>query len=169
MQELKKRKIWVCWNYIVEKDQKKKKPVSAYGTETGPDAAHAHTWVTYEEAKTVAEKNSFDGISFVILDGYFFLDIDHRDISDPLAALMLERFHSYAEKSGSGSGIHIYSKCDRGQIPTYVDRDGKVRVVKEFYVKNPHNEMELYIGGTTNRFAVYTGNVIMDEPLSDCT
>ncbi|MCD7723958.1 MAG: phage/plasmid primase, P4 family [Clostridiales bacterium] len=169
MQELKKRKIWVCWNYITEKGQKKKKPVSAYGTETGPDAAHAHTWVTYEEAKAAAEKNSFDGISFVIPDGYFFLDIDHRDTADPLAALMLERFHSYAEKSVSGSGIHIYGKCDRGQMPTYVDKDGKVRVVKEFYIKNPHNEMELYIGGTTNRFAVYTGNVIMDEPLSDCT
>ena len=120
MQELKKQKIWVCWNYIMEKGQRKKKPVSAYGTETGPDAAHAHTWVTYEEAKVAAEKNSFDGISFVIPNGYFFLDIDHRDTADPLAALMLERFHSYAEKSVSGSGIHIYGKCDRGQIPTYI-------------------------------------------------
>lgn len=29
--------------------------------------------------------------------------------------------------------------------------------------------MELYIGGITNRFAVFTGNVIEDKPLRDCT
>ena len=169
MQELKKRKIWVCWNYIVEKGQKKKKPISAYGTPTGTDAAHAHTWVTYEEANAAAEKNGYDGVGFVIPEGYFFLDIDHMALTDPFVQLMLERYHSYAEKSVSGEGLHIYGKCDRGQIPTYTDSKGIVRLAKEFYTKNPNNGMELYIGGITNRFAVYTGNAVMDEPLSECT
>lgn len=36
-------------------------------------------------------------------------------------------------------------------------------------MKNPHNDLELYIGGITNRFAAYTGNIIEDKPLRECT
>ena len=36
-------------------------------------------------------------------------------------------------------------------------------------MKNPHNDPELYFGGVTNRLAVYTGNVIADRPLAECT
>ncbi|MCD8009053.1 MAG: phage/plasmid primase, P4 family [Clostridiales bacterium] len=169
MQELMEQKIWICWNFAEVKGRRTKKPISAYGTPTGTDAAHAHTWVTYEEAKTAAEKNGYDGVGFVIPEGYFFLDIDHMALTDPFVQLMLERYHSYAEKSVSGEGLHIYGKCDRGQIPTYTDSKGTIRLAKEFYTKNPNNGMELYVGGITNRYAVYTGNAVMDEPLCDCT
>ncbi|MCD8381943.1 MAG: phage/plasmid primase, P4 family [Clostridiales bacterium] len=169
MQELMEQKIWICWNFAEVKGRRTKKPISAYGTPTGTDAAHAHTWVTYEEAKAAAEKNGYDGVGFVIPKGYFFLDIDHMALTDPFVQLMLERYHSYAEKSVSGEGLHIYGKCDRGQIPTYTDSKGIVRLAKEFYTKNPNNGMELYVGGITNRYAVYTGNAVMDEPLCDCT
>ncbi|MCD7831754.1 MAG: phage/plasmid primase, P4 family [Firmicutes bacterium] len=169
MQELMEQKIWICWNFAEVKGRRTKKPISAYGTPTGTDAAHAHTWVTYEEAKTAAEKNGYDGVGFVIPEGYFFLDIDHMALTDPFVRLMLERYHSYAEKSVSGEGLHIYGKCDRGQIPTYTDSKGTIRLAKEFYTKNPNNGMELYVGGITNRYAVYTGNAVMDDPLCDCT
>ncbi len=168
MQELMEQKIWICWNFAEVKGRRTKKPISAYGTPTGTDAAHAHTWVTYEEAKAAAEKN-YDGVGFVIPEGYFFLDIDHMALTDPFVQLMLERYHSYAEKSVSGEGLHIYGKCDRRQIPTYTDSKGKVRLAKEFYTKNPNNGMELYVGGITNRFAIFTGNAVMDGPLWDCT
>ena len=36
-------------------------------------------------------------------------------------------------------------------------------------MKNPNNGIELYIGGLTNRFAVFTGNIAADLPLKDCT
>ncbi|MCD7818816.1 MAG: hypothetical protein LUH07_07170, partial [Lachnospiraceae bacterium] len=161
--------IWMCWIYVMANGRKTKKPISAYGIPTGTDDAHAHTWVSYEEAKAAAEKNGYDGVGFIIPEGYFFLDLDHVLLEDPFVQLMLERFHSYAEKSVSGEGLHIYGRCDRGQIPTYMDSKGKDRLAKEFYTKNPNNGMELYIGGVTNRFAVYTGNTVMDEPLCDCT
>lgn len=169
MQELMEQKIWICWNFAEVKGRRTKKPISAYGTPTGTDAAHAHTWVTYEEANAAAEKNGYDGVGFVIPEGYFFLDIDHMALTDPFVQLMLERYHSYAEKSVSGEGMHIYGKCDRGQIPTYTDSKGTIRLAKEFYTKNPNNGMELYVGGITNRYAVFTGNAVMDEPLCDCT
>ena len=35
--------------------------------------------------------------------------------------------------------------------------------------KIPHNNLELYIGGITNRFAAFTGNIIDDKPLRECT
>ena len=40
---------------------------------------------------------------------------------------------------------------------------------KAYYMKNLNNKVELYCGGITNRFAVFTGNVIWDEPLKECT
>jgi len=169
VQELMEQKIWICWNFAEVKGRRTKKPISAYDTPTGTNAAHAHTWVTYEEAKAAAEKNGYGGVGFVIPEGYFFLDIDHMALTDPFVQLMLERYHSYAEKSVSGEGLHIYGKCDRGQIPTYTDSKGTIRLAKEFYTKNPNNGVELYVGGITNRYAVFTGTAVMDEPLCDCT
>ena len=97
------------------------------------------------------------------------MDIDHKELTDPFVQLMLERFNSYSEYSVSGGGIHIYGKCNIDRLPTYLDKDGKLRLDKAFYMKNPHNGTELYCGGITNRFAVYTGNVIRDVPLKECT
>ncbi|MBP3392374.1 MAG: AraC family ligand binding domain-containing protein, partial [Clostridia bacterium] len=52
------------------------------------------------------------GEIFVIPPGMFFLDIDHKKISDPLVQEMLQKFDSYSEFSVSGEGIHIYGLCD---------------------------------------------------------
>ena len=78
MQELKAQKIWVCWRYTMVKGNRTKKPFSAYGTATGTDAPHRHSWVTYDEALTASKEKHFDGIGFIIPEGYVFLDIDHR-------------------------------------------------------------------------------------------
>lgn len=169
MDELKTQKIWFCWNYETRKGKKTKVPVSAYGTATGTNAAYEHTWATYDEATATAQQRGYNGVGFKIPDGYFFLDIDHRDVADPYVQLLLERFDSYTERSVSGGGIHIYGKCDTGRLPTYTDKDGKLRLDKAYYTKNPNNDTELYSGALTNRFAVYTGDVIRDVPLRDCT
>jgi putative DNA primase/helicase len=169
LDELKDKKIWVCWNWGTRKGKKTKVPISAYGTETGTDEPHAHTWVTYDEAVKATKENGYSGVGFVIPEGYFFLDIDGKELDDPYVQLLLKRFDSYAERSVSGTGYHIYGKCDKDKIPTYIDKDGKLRLDRQFYQKNPHNKTELYCGGLTNRFAVYTGDVICDKPLKDCT
>ena len=169
MDELKVQKIWFCWNYETRKDKKTKVPKSAYGTATGTSAEYAHSWVTYDEAAAAAKEHGYNGVGFKIPEGYFFLDIDHKDVSDPYVQLLLERFDSYTERSVSGGGIHIYGKCDSSRLPTYTDKDGKLRLDKAYYTKNPNNDTELYSGALTNRFAVYTGDVIRDVPLRDCT
>lgn len=169
MQELKEQKIWFCWNYAMVKDKKTKIPLSANGGATGTNDLYKSTWVTHGEALQVAKERGFSGVGFVIPEDYFFLDIDHKTLSDPLVLTLLKRFDSYAEYSISGNGIHIYGKCDISKLPTFIDKKGKRRLQNQFYMKNSNNDIELYIGGLTNRFAVFTENIIEDKPLRECT
>lgn len=169
MLKLKQMKIWLCWNYIEVKGKKTKKPVAADGGVTGTNNDYQKTWVTYDEAVSAKQRMSADGIGFVIPRGYFFLDIDHEELTNPFVQMMLKRFSSYAEISPSGNGLHIYGIADITKLPIMQDKNGKQRIDRQFYVKNPNNGMELYIGGLTNRFATFTGYAVHDVPLRECT
>lgn len=169
MQELKNLPIWFLWRKEMDGDRINKVPFAAGGGATGTNDKYRHTWVTYEEAVTAAKMVGAAGVGFVIPEGYFFLDIDHADEDDPRVQTMLSRFDSYAEYSVSGNGLHIYGKVDLRKLPIAPDKNGKPRLDKQFYMKNPNNGIELYIGGLTNRFAVFTGNAVVDLPLKDCT
>jgi primase-polymerase (primpol)-like protein len=126
--------------------------------------------VPYDAARDAAAEQQADGVSFVIPRGIFFLDIDHRDLKDPIVQEILALFNTYSEYSVSGTGIHIYGLCNVEQLPTWVDpKDGKRKLAKEYYTHHPDNGLELYFGDLTNRFAVFTGSVINHQPLADCT
>ena len=169
MSELKGQKIWLCWRIEERKGKLTKVPKSAMGRATGTDEKYRDTWVTYAEAVSAAERYQFSGVGFVIPKGYFFLDIDHRGLDDPWVIIRLDRFNSYTEYSQSSNGIHIYGKCDFASLPTR-ETDGKLKIDdRRYYIKHPTNGMELYIGGLTNRFAVFTGNAVRDVPLAECT
>lgn len=168
MEELKKQKIWLCWNYIEDEDGKTtKKPISYKNTATGASEEYSKTWCTFEEANTAKEKYSFDGIGFIILKNYFGIDIDKIDFEDDITKDILSLFDStYAEKSPSDKGLHIIGKVDLTKIPKNAD---STKLNEKYYQKNPHNKIECYIGGLTNRFFTYTGDVIQDKPINDCT
>jgi len=169
LENLKNEKRWVCWNYRMVGGKKTKKPCTPSGKVTGTSTEYAGTWVTHPQAMAGCSVNGHDGVGFVLSEGMFFLDIDHRAVDDPMVQEMLSRFASYTEYSVSGNGIHIYGHCDLNRIPTYIDDKGSLKLDRRYYMKNPHNDMELYIGKLTNRFAVFTGDVIVDAPLQDCT
>ena len=169
MLKLKQMKIWLCWNYIEVKGKKTKKPVAAGDGATGTNNKYQKTWVTYDEAISAKQHMKADGIGFVIPVGYFFLDIDHQKLTNPFVQMMLKRFSSYAEISPSGNGLHIYGIADMKRLPIFRDKDGKQKLDRQFYMKNPNNGIELYFGGLTNRFATFTGNAVHDVPLCDCT
>ncbi len=169
MDDLKKQKIWVCWNYKTRKGNRTKVPITIYGAQTGAKPVHAPTWVTYEEAAKAREKRGYDGVMFRLPKGCFFLDIDHRKLEDPDVQKMLERFDSYAEYSTSGEGFHIYGKCDMSRIPTCMNEKGEPKLHKDFYTNKPGSPFELYFGDFTNQFAVYTGNVVRDAPFQERT
>lgn len=168
MEELKKQKIWLCWNYIEDKDGKiTKKPISYKNTASGTDEKYRETWCTYEEAKTAKEKYGFDGIGFVIPNSYFGIDIDKRDFEDTTTKDILSNFeNTYAEKSPSGKGLHIIGKVDLTKIPKNADG---TKLNEKYYQKNLHNKIECYIGGLTNRFFTFTENIIVYKSINDCT
>lgn len=161
MEDLKKQNIWICWTL----KKGKKTPIGAYGEPTSADAQkHGSTYVTFDEAMKAKEKRQYEGVAFVLPEGYFFLDIDNRALDDPMTERLLTRFNSYAELSQSGNGYHIYGKCDISQIPT---ENGKL--CSRFYVKHPEKKLELYVGGLTKRFCCFTGQAVNDEPLREST
>lgn len=170
MEELKQRKIWMLWRRKESDGRVAKIPCSAKGKACGTNRDYEKDWVTYQEAKQAQTKIKADGIGFKIPEGMFFLDIDHRDRQDPEVQEILNSYDSYCEYSVSGTGIHIYGVCDVTKLPIWTDpRDKKQKLAKEYYVHHPENGLELYIGDLTNRFAVFTENVIRDGKLRDCT
>lgn len=170
MLKLKRMKRWVVWNYVINKKGNKTKcPIAVTGRATGSDAKFQSTWVTYDEAVMAKERLGTDGVGFMLPEGYFFIDIDHKRLDNPFVKMMLERFDSYAEISPGGNGLHIYGYADMSRIPVFRDEKGNLKLDRQFYMKHPKTNNELYIGGLTNRFATFTGNAVHDVPLCDCT
>ncbi|MBQ0134229.1 MAG: hypothetical protein KBS46_03765 [Clostridiales bacterium] len=141
-------------------------PCSAAGVRTGTTEEYRSTWVIYDEAVKGAERIGADGVGFVLQPGMFLLDMDGVDAGSPRVRELLDRFGSYAELSQSGHGIHIYGECNLSQIPT-TKREGRMTLSDRYWTR--HGDLELYIGGITNRYAAFTGNALMDIPLQDCT
>ena len=162
--ELKAMPIWLLWKKQKRGGRVAKIPFAASGRSCGTSEEYQNAWVTYEEAKAAVPQRKAAGVGFVIPKGVFFLDIDNRDLTDPTVQEILALFNSYSEYSVSGEGIHIYGLCDVDHLPT---SDGKLS--KDYYTHHPDNGLELYFGDLTSRFAVFTGKVIQDQPLMDCT
>ena len=60
--------------------------------------------------------------------------------------------------------------CDSSQVPlVYDEKKKRLTLAPEFYQKNQDTHIELYIGKATNRYATFTGNVMVDLPLTDGT
>lgn len=169
--ELKDKKLWFLWSAKPGRNGKVTKvPFAANGGATGTDDAHKGTWVPFDDAESARNQFQASGLGLKIPKGFFLLDIDHKDISDPFAQLMLSRFSSYAEVSPSGKGIHIIGQCDITKLPVHFD-DRRKRLVldSEYYQKRSDIRLELYIGDITNRYGTFTGNTINSLPITDCT
>lgn len=162
MKDLKQKKQWVCWKYLQDGDRLTKKPYAVTGAPTGSSEDHASEWVTYAEACAALRDagKGFDGVGFVMPKGYFLLDIDHRDLADPLVCEIRAHFASYTELSPSGNGIHVYGMADFSQLPIIQKNDGAQVLDGKYLTRNTGLGVELYIGGLTNRFSTFTGNQI---------
>lgn len=170
LQELKEMKIWALYGKGSTEEKINKCPYSIKGKITGSDEKYKDTWVTYAEAVASVKKNQCMGVGFMIPKGYFFLDIDHQELDSPLVQDIMNMYDSYTEYSVTGTGIHIYGKCDVDRIPQSLDEaKEKYRLHIDYYTKNSGKGIELYVGGLTNRFTVFTGNCINRQVLNDCT
>ena len=90
--ELKDKNLWFLWSAKPGKNGKVTKvPFAANGGATGTDDAHKGTWVSFDDAESARNQFQASGLGLKITKGFFLLDIDHKDISDPFAQLMLQR------------------------------------------------------------------------------
>lgn len=164
LENLKKQRTWVLHRHA---NGKGKIPTTTTGINAGCSPEHSLEWVTYERARAAVDQVKADGVSLIIRPGYFFIDIDHRSPDDPVATDIMARVGSYAELSLSGNGIHIYGLCDPAQFPTRIKNGKKCLDDKKYYVK--HGDIEVYIGGLTNKAAAFTGEAIQGGELTEST
>ena len=143
MNNLMLMNIWVCWNYVDKDGKATKVPIAADGQKTGANAVYRNTWVTYSEADKAAKEKNYSGIGFVVPEGFFFLDLDDKNLDDPYVQTMLERFATYAEMSPSGNGVHILGRCNLSKLPvSHNEETGECSLDPEYYIKNPNNGTE---------------------------
>lgn len=142
---------WVVWRY---EDTDSKKPTKVpYSAKTGHLASvtDPNTWAGFDECVNAMSSGWYAGIGFVLTenDPYSFIDLD--DTKGDQTALdrqikIFNEFNSYAERSPSGSGLHIIVK---GAIPS-----GRRRSFIEVY--------------SSLRYMTMTGDVYRNAPINDC-
>jgi hypothetical protein len=151
-EELMQYKQWVCWKYE-QRDTAKKPTKVPYNPLTG-NLAHTDnpaTWADYTTAVRAALHSTYyNGIGFVLSedDPYTIIDLDDPENNQEIIQRhrkIMESFHSYAETSPSGNGVHIIIKAD---IPSG-RRRGKV---------------EMY---SSERYFTMTGNTLLNYPIAE--
>ena len=160
--ELKQKPIWVNWR--LEDRNASKKAKVPINSKTGGNAMsnEPDTWSTFDIADK--SKNKYNGIGFMFSElkkDYLLcgVDIDGTSEEDnPLSKEIAEFFKgTYIEASPSGTGLHIIFAIAKDF--TYSDT---------YYKKNPHNKIECYLAGCTQRYFTYTGSGA-DLPILDMT
>lgn len=129
--EMKRLRRWVCvWD-------SSKIPMQA--TQRKAATQNVETWADYKTALKAILCGVYDGLGFMLGDGIVGIDVDIG--GTPEADDILEQFpDTYAERSRSGRGFHIYCK---GHLP--------------FAGKNNGNGIEIYEGA---RYFICTGDII---------
>lgn len=148
--EMREYPQWVMWRY---EDTDSKKPTKVpYSARTGQLASvtDGQTWATFDECVHAMNSGWYAGIGFVLTDNdpYAFIDLD--DTKGDQTALdrqikIYNEFDSYAERSPSGSGLHIIIK---GAIPS-----GKRR-----------SQIEIY---SSLRYMTMTGDIYRNAPIKE--
>lgn len=141
---------WVVWRYEDTSSPKPTKvPYSARGNGLA-SVTDSNTWATFDEAVNALSSGRFNGLGFVLTesDPYVFIDLD--DTKGDQTALdrqmkIYNEFDSYAERSPSGSGLHIIVK---GSLPS-----GRRR-----------SSIEIY---SSARYMTMTGDVYRNAPIRE--
>lgn len=173
LQALKAKPQWVCWKMEEREGRRTKVPKSPYGGNAKTN--DASTWGTYDECVKARDMHSYDGVGIVFTGRLCGIDIDavSHDGSvayiNPLEKEVCKLFEgTYMEYSPSGNGIHILGLCEVENLP-FLQREGKWRISDDYYMKNPKNNLEIYIAGATNRFFTFTEDKISTDNFRDIT
>ena len=160
--DLKALPIWVNWQYEYKSSRCTKIPKNP---RTGGNAQsnNPSTWVSYELAIQQAAK--YDGVGFMFTDSICGIDIDNKEKDPNLEAraqAIIQLMDTYTETSPSGTGYHLIFRCNLSALPTV---NGKLAM--DYYQKNPHNGVESYFSGLTNRFFTFTDKPVNNSDIED--
>jgi primase-polymerase (primpol)-like protein len=105
---LQQQSRWCLWRYHHEGTRWSKVPCM-------PSAAYARsndvsTWVSFDQALVAYRAGAFDGLGFMLGDGWAGLDLDHcQDTDDAIRS----RLTCYLERSPSGTGYKAIGRSHR--------------------------------------------------------
>lgn len=115
--EFKQHPRWVLWRQTWKADRKQwaKVPYQVSGKLAASD--NSETWATYEAAVSAFNAGDYDGIGFMLGDGWDGLDLD--DCIDPITGELndmandaMATLDGYAEFSPSGTGLKMITRGD---------------------------------------------------------
>ncbi len=173
MEQLKNVQNWCVWKYEQREGKLTKVPYQdRYNRAKCNDKS---TWLTYRTASEIAANpsNEIDGIGLFFSDipdnglALCGIDIDAHHFEEgspnPNAQAILSRFeNTYAEFSPSGKGYHILCYVVKDKMPLTINGKWDKR---HYFEKNNSVELEIYVGGITNRFFTYTENQISEKSI----
>lgn len=149
------------WKYEEREGKRTKVPYSPNGGRASSNKAH--TFSDFKRAESVLRRRPgrYDGLGIGMFDDLVGIDIDHC-VKDghlsPLVQDIVERIGSYAEFSPSGEGVHVLCRAP-----------GLSFDKETYYLKNPHNGVEVYAAGHTNRYLTLTGDVLVQSEVNERT
>ena len=156
---LKRERRWVGWKTI-ERDGKKSKLPFNVRTGKLAEANNYKTWATFEEACTAYLQGEVEAIGYVLKPGQIGLDCDGcfvNGVMEPWAEEALTAVPSYAERSPSGTGLHIIADSN------FIPPEGQIE--KDF-PDHPHHGIAFYV---YPRFLCMTGAKLNDCEVTDQT
>lgn len=137
---------WVCYR-TTKLESKTAKYMISPVTGKFAKSNDPHTWTDYNTAFHYMIAKRLEGLAFVLTEGIVFVDIDHVTDENGTMSLFAQKIleelpKTYAERSVSGNGIHIFCK---GRLP------------KNALKRNDKLGLEMY---DTKRFVCITGDII---------
>ncbi|WP_415274874.1 phage/plasmid primase, P4 family [Clostridium perfringens] len=149
MKYLKENGRWCVWKYVdVGKDKLSKVPYNPI-TKQAISVSNVNHFLSYEKVKAFI--STYDGLGVKVEHPLVAIDVDDC-IKDGklnnLAQKIISQFKdSYIEYSPSGKGLRLFCLVD----------DTFQYSTKTYKMKS--KQLEVYVGGHTNRFVTVTGNI----------
>lgn len=155
--ELKTEPRWVCWRFVCRNGKWTKVPLNPKG---GGNARpnDPRTWGTFDDALGYYKSSGFDGIGFMLGDGYVGIDLDDcitesGELSE-LATETVNHFATFTDISPSGRGLKLFFRASLTKFP-----NGKTGTRKD------EMGIEAY---ASERFFTVTGRRYAGNGIAEC-
>jgi len=110
---------WTVWRYGWQDSKSEGKPEGKPGRWTKIPAAKSNdpsTWLTFGQALAKYRASGWDGIEFILGDGWSGGDLDHcrkDEVLNEAAATLVRVFDCYTEVSPSATGVKLFFRAQR--------------------------------------------------------